>query len=245
MLRIQKYFLMVWQFFITWIFMILYTIVMSFGGIVILLFRAYKFFGLYVQFWAWSLVKLMAQPYTVEGAENIPKDGSCIVVSNHISSFDIPLLGMMLSRPTTWVMKNTLLKVPILGCLFMLGLGIPIERQKATESTKASLKRMRKIRDSMDSHIIIYPEGMRSRNGKVLPFKRGFVYLMRSYKMDILPVTICGGYSFLRKGALFTNPDAKVKIVFHPVQRYEELKDIQDRKIVKQIQATVAGSFFP
>ena len=209
-----------------------------------LLIHSYKGVGRSLRRWAKGCLWWIGQPYTVEGLENIDKNKRYIVVSNHGSIIDIPLTGLLFGTPISWVMKDVLLKVPITSTMFKLGVGIPIARTKPREAQAKMFETVDRLKKKMDPNIIIFPEGTRTKTGEMSDFKRGYVPLVRQYEMDILPVTLCGVYNFLSADASLPNPDTNMKIIVHPPQRYEDIKEFTDKEINKKMQEIVQKDYY-
>lgn len=195
-------------------------------------------------FWGKSMMWFIGQPYTVEGIENIDKNKRYIVISNHGSMLDIPLHATLFRTPLSWVMKESLLRIPIANIMFLLGIGIPIPRANARKSQEKLFNSVNQLRLKMKPNIIIYPEGTRTRTGQMNNFKRGFVQLARHYEMDILPITICGAYGFCSTEKIFPNPKAKLKVIIHPVQKLEDIKDLTDKEIIQNMYDLISKDYY-
>jgi len=204
----------------------------------------YNSVGRSLKRWSRSCFWCIQQPYTIEGLEKIDLNKRYIIISNHSSLMDIPAIGLLTGKPISWVMKESLLRLPILNILFTLGIGISIPRADARKSQEKLLKKIKVLKERMNPNIIIYPEGTRTKNGEFNLFKRGFVKIMRAYKMDILPVTLSGFYNFYSKKSFFTNPDSKLKIIVHPVQKYQDLKELDDKEIAKKMQELISIRYY-
>ncbi|MGL4388939.1 MAG: lysophospholipid acyltransferase family protein, partial [Brevinema sp.] len=189
-----------------------------------------------IHMWAKSSLFLSGQKVTVEGLENIDPKKRYLIISNHGSFTDILAISLAIPYPVSWVLKESLLKIPILNILFKLGIGIPIQRSNARNSQKTIVERIQKLKNGWNPNIIIYPEGTRSIDGTIQPFKRGFIKIMREYELDILPITLSGFHNFIKPGALFTDPESELRIIIKAPQSYQKLKDIDEKELTQQIQ---------
>ncbi|MGL5254416.1 MAG: lysophospholipid acyltransferase family protein [Brevinema sp.] len=217
--------------------------------IILLLLRQYTAYARLNSWWAAGTLPWIGQKFTVKGHNNIT-DASTekrfLVVANHSSYMDIPsIIGLFPNTPVTWVVKESLISKPVVGQLIQLGMGTPISSNNARVCQDKILKRTAIIRKNMNPHIAIFPEGTRTKDGKIQKFKRGFVLLMRRYEMDILPVTINGFPTFDNRCDFWTNPDANIEIIVHPPVSYESLKDRDDKEIAQMMQDIISSQYHP
>lgn len=146
---------------------------------------------------AWVRHYLKAIPgwnFTFEGTEQFQANQPYILVVNHQSAFD-PLLLYMLPNPFKWTAKTWVFKMPVVGWLLRLTNSLEI-------SNKHPLVFLHKCRDVINRgmSVLIFPEGTRSGDGTLLPFKFGAFHLAASEKVPILPVVICGSRFIIPKG---------------------------------------------
>jgi len=150
----------------------------------------------------------------VSGRENFPKGKACIVMCNHISNLDPPVLMPLIPGRSSAFLKSSLMKLPILGYAFKLGNFIPVARDGKVESARASITAASKVLDS-GLHIMTFVEGTRSRDGRLLPFKKGPFYLAEASGAPCIPVSIHGTEALMAKGSMRIKP-GKVYLKFHP-----------------------------
>ncbi len=146
----------------------------------------------------------------VEGQEHIPKDRAVVFASNHCSQFDIMVLYHALPVQFRFLAKQELFKVPILGQAMRLTGYIPIDRsggRKALRSLNEAAKHV-----ASGTSVVVFPEGTRSEDGRLQPFKVGGVLLAIKAKSPLVPVSISGTQNVLPKGAFFAKA-ARVKVV--------------------------------
>jgi 1-acyl-sn-glycerol-3-phosphate acyltransferase len=124
------------------------------------------------------------------GRFNIPKMGPVLVVSNHQSHFDPPLIGAGCFRRMNYLARKTLFHFAPLGWLIHSLDAIPIDRDGlGLNGIKESLRRLKR-----GEMVLIFPEGTRSRDGEVAPFRPGFTVLAARSKAWIMPVAIEGAF---------------------------------------------------
>jgi len=151
--------------------------------------------------WAWLLCRLAPIRVTLEGREHAKKGQSYIILSNHQSHFDILAFYGHWGRQFRWVIKEELRKVPGLGWYCAAGGHIFIDRS-SREKAIESLKRARPLLEDGIS-VMFFPEGTRSRDGRMREFKKGGFRMALELGFPILPVSISGtrhvlpGHSYL------------------------------------------------
>ena len=149
----------------------------------------------------------------IEGRERVPAGIACIFMSNHVSNLDPPALIPNLPGRTSAFLKRSLMKIPVLGYGFKLGEFVPVDRDGNVESAKESVAAARRVLEK-GIHITTFVEGTRSRDGRMLPFKKGPFYLALESGAPCIPVSIHGTETMMRKGSLKVYPGT-VHIIFH------------------------------
>jgi len=179
----------------------------------------------------WSDIILGMNPYwkvRVEGREKIDPDKVYVMVSNHQSGLDIMVL-FKLHRHFKWVAKKGLFKIPFIGWNMWLNGYISIERSRG----RSKLQMMDKAADSIreGNSVILFPEGTRSPDGNLQPYKTGAFRLAKETGTDILPVVISGTCHAIRKGGLMIHKNKSMTVtVLDPIAS-ESFKD-QDQKFI-------------
>lgn len=206
-------------------------------------FKEYAAFSYYHIVKPWSRLLLWVSGTSVEviGAENAVPGVPYVVVSNHQSNMDIPVLGYHLPMRFTFIAKKELFKIPIFA-QGMRGFGIlEIDRSDRTRAIE-TLKTAAKVARSKKLSILGFPEGTRSADGKLKPFKKGAFVLAINAGLPVLPVSIVGTYPIMPKDTLRLNAGQKVKLVIHPPIDASAY-DFNDRNILieKAHQAVAEG----
>ncbi len=156
----------------------------------------------------------------VEGVEHIPQDRACVFMSNHISNLDPPVLLPAIPGRASVFLKQSLMKIPVLGWAMRLADFIPVRRDGSVQSAQENVRRA-SLALERGIHIMTFVEGTRSRDGRLLPFKKGPFYLAMETGAPCVPVTISGTETMMRKGSLRIFPGV-ARIVFHaPIQSAE------------------------
>ncbi len=151
----------------------------------------------------------------VEGREKLPWKGAAVLVANHLSLLDI-LVCYGLFRPFKWVAKAELFKVPIVGWNMRLNDYVPVLRGDR-ESIKEMMDHCRRHL-AAGSPVILFPEGTRSRDGRMQPFKDGAFRLASEAGCPVIPIAITGTFDALPKTGLVFRQRAAVGVrVLDPI----------------------------
>jgi 1-acyl-sn-glycerol-3-phosphate acyltransferase len=149
----------------------------------------------------------------VSGRNQLDSQQRYIFMSNHISNLDPPVLLPLLPGRTSVFLKRSLMKIPVLGYAMRLGNFIPVDRDGRVESAKQSVETGREVLAS-GLHVTTFVEGTRSRDGRLLPFKKGPFYLAMETGAPIVPISIWGTDGMMKKGSLRITPGT-AHVTFH------------------------------
>ncbi len=155
----------------------------------------------------------------VEGIANIPLGESCIFLSNHVSNLDPPILLPVIPGMTSVFLKKSLMKIPLLGTAMRMGKFVPVARGGSREEAARSVAAAAHALQS-GLHITVFPEGTRSLDGTLLPFKKGAFFLAAETGAPMVPIVIRGTARMMHKGSLKIDPGEAV-VQFLPVLRPE------------------------
>lgn len=165
------------------------------------------------QIYAWIILRVCGIRLRVIGKEHIQPGQRYVILSNHASYFDPPALVLALGLQYRWVIKKELRKVPLFGLALETSRNLFIDRSKGADALESIKQGVAQLPDG--TGILMFPEGTRSWDGAMLPFKRGGFVIARDGGLPILPVTIVGSHDRLPKGhAAFTG--GEIHIVIHP-----------------------------
>ena len=141
----------------------------------------------------------------VLGAEHIPPGQPCIFMANHVSNLDPPVLLPLVPGHTSVLLKSSLMRIPILGTAMRMGKFVPVERGSTREAARRSVNAAAEaVRSGL--HLVVFPEGTRSRDGHLATFKKGPFFLAEQTGAPIIPVAIAGTEQLLQKGSAAIHP---------------------------------------
>lgn len=190
----------------------------------------------------WGRVALMAcnVRVNVEGIEYIKGEGPYVFMSNHQGSYDIFSLLAHLPFQFKWLAKKELFSIPILGWAMAAAGYISIDREGTRETVEAMNEAARKIHDGMS--VVVFPEGSRSRDGSIQPFKKGGFTLAIKAKVAIVPIAISGSREIMPpEGLSAASGEIRIRIG-HPIGT--EKYSIKDRqRLMEKVRETISGDF--
>ena len=165
--------------------------------------------------WAKTILYVCGIKVTVKGLHQVDNLAPRIYLSNHQSAFDIFALLAFLPVHFKFVLKEELMKIPLLGPT-MRGAGyIGIARDDARRALKSMQQAADKIRNG--ASVVIFPEGTRSLDGRIQAFMPGAFHLAIRCGCDIVPVTIDGSSKIMSKGSLRINKVACTMQIGKPI----------------------------
>lgn len=150
----------------------------------------------------------------VSGRENIDTKKGYVFVANHQSAYDIFAIFGYLDHPFKWMMKASLIKIPLVGYSCKRAGHIFVDNS----SPGAVRRTMEKARRSIESghSIVVFPEGSRTLTGRLQAFRKGAYNLAVEYGLPVVPLTVNGAYEVLpRKGAILPRWGT-IHLTIHP-----------------------------
>ena len=161
---------------------------------------------------AWTGVRLTGVRVEVEGRDRFDPALTYIYMCNHTSNLDPPIVVPLIPRRSSVLVKQELFRVPILGRAMRLGDLVPVDRANR-EAAIASVERAAVVLGK-GLNMTVFPEGTRSFDGKLLPFKKGPFHLAMETGVPVLPMTIVGTHELWPKGH-FGVTKGVARVVFH------------------------------
>ena len=154
----------------------------------------FKFFGV---IWGKTLSFIFNIKLIVKGKHNL-QDRNYIFASNHASLIDIPLLLIAVNRYTVFIAKSELSKIPIFKSILDRAGFIFVDRKNNDSAVKSMNNLMEDIK-KIPRSVAIFPEGTRTSDGNLLPFKKGAAIFAINTDIPVVPVSISGTYSWSKK----------------------------------------------
>jgi 1-acyl-sn-glycerol-3-phosphate acyltransferase len=190
----------------------------------------------------WAKVALLASgvKVRVEGLEQIEGKGPYIFMSNHQGGYDIFALQGHLPFDFKWLAKKELFSIPVLGWAMAAAGYIAIDREGTRDTVKAMNEAAQKIHDGMS--VIIFPEGTRSLDGLIQPFKKGGFTLAIKSKVPIVPMAIVGSREIMPKGRFTVNP-GKIAIRIGPTIETHELSLHDWKTLMGKVAEAISEDF--
>ena len=190
--------------------------------------------------WARSILFVSGIHVHVNGLENLNVEDSCILMPNHQSNFDIPVLLGCLPVQFRWLAKAELFKIPIFG-RGMRGCGyISIDRSNRKSAFQSLNEAATKIRNGVS--VLIFPEGTRSWDGKIRPFKKGGFVLSVDAGVPIVPIVIFDTRAIMPKGRLLIRRRSVRMDILAPIHTSGYTRKTKD-DLMNTVRNTICNAF--
>ncbi len=156
---------------------------------------------------------------------------------NHQSLLDILVLGGVLPHDFKWAAKRSLMKIPFLGWHLQLAGHVPVDRRAGSRAAAEVVKRFEEVL-AQGKPLLVFPEGTRSEDGIVRPFKNGGFYAAQRKAVPVVPVALEGTHRLMKKGAIDTGHGRIPVRVGDPIlprkgMKVAELRDLAHAAVVE------------
>ncbi|NLJ00471.1 MAG: 1-acyl-sn-glycerol-3-phosphate acyltransferase [Bacteroidales bacterium] len=190
-----------------------------------------KFWGYHPPKW-WSRLTcwLALCRIKTRGHEHLDPKQSYVFVANHQGAFDIFLVYGFLKQTVVWMQKQSLRKIPFVGYASEKAGHVFVDNSSVTSRATTIENAKKKI--SKGVSMVIFPEGARTRTGKMGRFKRGAFYLAKDMELPIVPLTINGPFDVLKRNTLKLKPGQKMELVIHPPIATKNLTQTEMEKLM-------------
>ncbi len=165
--------------------------------------------------WGKSILVVSRIKVSVKGLSNIDPASPYIYMPNHQSNFDIPVLLGHLTVQFRWLAKVELFKIPIFGRAMRKAGYISIDRYHRESAFESLTAAANKIKSGVS--VLIFPEGTRSRDGNLRPFKKGGFVMAIDSGVPIVPVVITGTRAIMPKGKFRVYPGHVSMVIHKPI----------------------------
>ncbi len=192
--------------------------------------------------WSWLILKTSGIRVRVEGLEHVDARRTLVFVANHQSAMDIPILFVYLPAQFRFVAKRSLFLLPFLGWHLHRSGHIPVDRGKPHEALKSLDQAARKVREGRS--VVLFPEGSRSRDGQLRPFKGGTFYLAIRAGVPLVPITLNGTRDVLKPDTYHVRP-GKTELIIHPPIPTQGMTTKDADALSQQVREKILSRFRP
>ena len=193
---------------------------------------------LFPRLWAKSILKVSGVSVVIKGGESLLHDHSYIFAGNHQSQFDIFALQGCLGYDFRWLAKKELFDVPVFGSAMRQAGHIPVDRSHSRAAVRSLDEAAQRI--AAGTSVIIFPEGTRSEDGNLLPFKSGAMVLAIKAGVPVVPMAIVGTHDVMPKGKLLVKSGRVIIRLGEPIET-AGLKVKQKHELAERLQEAVAA----
>jgi 1-acyl-sn-glycerol-3-phosphate acyltransferase len=164
------------------------------------------------------------------GVDNIPREGGCIITPNHITYADPIWITIPMPRRVYYMAWDKPFRIPVLGLLMRMFGAFPVNLDIPGDASaqREAIELLQKGRA-----LVMFPEGGRTRTGKLMPFKMGAFRLALTHGVPIVPVTIRGAETIWPVGQMLPRP-GKLTITYHPPIQVARLHEDLSRLELKE-----------
>ncbi len=198
-----------------------------------------------IRFWARGNLFICGVKVDVRGREQLDPGQAYVFIANHQSMFDIVAIMVSLDAfQLRWVAKHELRKVPLFGLCMTSTHQVLVDRQSRTQAV-ATIRKVRALLQAGIS-VLFFPEGTRSQDGRLLPFKPGAFAVAVETDRPVVPVTINGGADILPSGSWKVR-SGRMSVVFSPpiVRDPSMAKKIARQDLLVQVEKAITQHHTP
>jgi 1-acyl-sn-glycerol-3-phosphate acyltransferase len=189
-----------------------------------------------IVFWCHLLFIFNGRLIRIHGRENKARDKPYLLLANHSSMFDIPVI-LAVAPEASFMGREKLMRIPVLKSFLKAIRYIPIDTEMIRKAHMAIDEAVRKAGEG--ASIAMFPEGTRSSTGRVQRLKRGFVYVLRASGLDVLPIAIRGTFAMKPKKGFFIDPRDKIEAFMLPPIENSRLVVLSDQEIMEKVRSVL------
>jgi len=171
----------------------------------------------------------------VYGVENVPGQGSLVLVCNHQSFLDPIFCGIPLKRHLYFLARDTLFKNRFFGWLISSVNTVPVRRGQADLAAIRTV--IAKLKEG--NGVCLFPEATRTRDGKITPFKPGFGLLCRRGEAAVVPVVIDGAFECWPRHKKMFSPGKEIAVCYGKCITVDQVKNMDDKELAKSLTNTL------
>jgi 1-acyl-sn-glycerol-3-phosphate acyltransferase len=192
------------------------------------------------RFWSRTMLATSGAHVTVHGHQHTRTHAPCIFIANHQSIVDVWVMLSLVPPNTRFAAKHELFRIPVLGWALANTGCIPINRGNRTEAIRSLGVAAERIRTGRS--VVLYPEGTRSRDGSLQPFKKGAFHLAVQAGVPIVPVAITGSFDVVPPGRLRVTP-GPVEVFIEPPIDVTPYQPGDHAGLLRVVHASIARRF--
>jgi 1-acyl-sn-glycerol-3-phosphate acyltransferase len=192
------------------------------------------------QWWARLIVATSGVRIERRGAALPPADASCVFVANHVSYYDVPILFAGVPRQLRMMAKAGLGRIPFIGWHLRRSGHLLVDLQRPGASIFKKMRRLTRLGASL----LIFPEGSRSLDGDVGPFKAGIFMLAIENGWPVVPISLAGARRVMPRGRLMVQP-GRVALTIHDAIPTRDLSRKDARDLARRVREIVASAAAP
>ena len=184
------------------------------------------------------IFKIFGIRLRVDGLENIPRGRGFVIIANHQSFLDINCIFAGVA-PSAFLAKEDLWKIPLFRKMLDISGSIPVHRGASRGNVAIGAR----LKERTDKGYVfsVFPEGSRSENGALLPFKNGIFHMAKEHRYTLLPITILNTGRILPKSATALFP-GELKIIIHPPVEPSTYETMTFESLRDQVRATILSA---
>jgi len=195
-----------------------------------------------LQLWGKTVLFIAGARLTVEGREHLKGQRNCVLIANHQSIVDIPLIFALCPFAIRMVARKELAKVPILNIILTCYRFIYIDRSHRKHAL-ASIARAAEI-IKKGSSVVLFAEGTRSLNGELSPFQTGSFLLAVQSQSTVIPVTLSGTIMVSRKGSAFSyGMNKEIRVIISPPINTEGMQKQDRYRLKEQVETKIKANY--
>jgi len=192
--------------------------------------------------WARLLLLISNVKVEVKGKENVLVDRPQIFMANHQSNFDIFIVQAYIPCRFRWLAKKELFKIPVFGPAMERVGAIAIDRENRVSAIKSLDEAAQKIKEG-GIPVATFPEGTRSRDSRIKPFKKGVFYMAIKSGVPVIPISIIGSGKIMSKRSLNVHPGKITMVIGKPIEIRDYSIESRDELITKVRDAIVRNYY--
>lgn len=197
-----------------------------------------RFLAWTARFWARNILRICGAKLLVQGQSNFSDGRARFFVGNHQSALDIPVLMAALNGEVRFMAKDSLFRIPVLGWIMSRYDFVPVDRSNARRAHQALERMVERVRKDPISYAV-FPEGTRSRDGGLLPFRRGTIKICQRSGLPVVPFAINGALAVHHRDDLFRAKPGPIRLTFGRPIPAEEVSTMSANDLYERVRSEV------